>query len=210
MADSLFKANNLKAKFDLLNALCVGHTGGEDAYKTSLNEVIRDHKATEEGQKAKEMLAFLNGKNPALKAKGKGKKDEGEKTKKEKEAKQLFTDAKDGQHYVLVILSTADIKSSEVKSAVSDYHKKNHKLDKLFTASLLLDKNTQMLVVRRFKNADIAERYAKSVRKKPEQYLNNLDDNYRVFPISQNNYKSLLRSKKLDEYALFYEENYGK
>jgi len=204
MADSLFDANALRAKFDLLNALCVGRIDGEDAYKSSLNEVITKHKATEEGQKAKEILAFLEGKAP----KAKGKKDEGEKTKKEKDAKQLYTVNEKLQHYVLVILSTAQVKSSEVKGAVSNYHKENHKLDKLFTASLLLNKNTQMLVVRRFKNAEIAQRYAKSVRNKPAKYLNNLDEGYRVFPISQNNYKSLLRSKKLEEYAIFYEENY--
>lgn len=210
MADSLFGAANIiKAKFDLLNALCVGHTDGEDAYKASLNQVIKTHKATEEGQKAKEILAFLDGKAPPKDPKGKDKIEGGEKAKKEKEAKQLFTDNKEQQHYVLVILSNADIKSSEVKSAVSDYHKENHKLDKLFTASLLLNKNTQMLVIRRFKNAEIAERYAKSVRDKPGKYLNNIDGGYRVFPISQNNYKSLLRSKKLEEYALFYEENYN-
>ena len=209
MADSLFgAANEIAAKFDLLNALCVGHTEGEDAYKASLNQVITKHKTTEEGEKAKEILAFLEGKNPALVSKKDGKPDQGEKTKKEKEAKQLFSDNKDQQHYVLVILSSPDIKSSQVKSAVSDYHKEHHKLDKLFTASLLLDKNTQMLVVRRFKNADIAGRYVKSVRGKSKQYLNDIDDSYRVYAISQNNYKSLLRSKKLNEYALFYEENY--
>jgi len=207
MADSLFDANTLRAKFDLLNALCVGHTDGEDAYKASLNEVITKHKATDEGKKAEEILAFLEGKTPPKESKG-NKPDEGEKGKKEKEAKELYVVDEKMQHYVLVILSTAQVKSSEVKGAVSNYHKENHKLDKLFTASLLLNKNTQMLVVRRFKNADIAQRYAKSVRNKPAEYLNNLDEGYRVFPISQNNYKSLLRSKKLEEYAAFYAENY--
>ena len=207
MADSLFEANTLRAKFDLLNALCVGHTDGEDAYKTSLNEVITKHKATEEGKKAEEILAFLEGKTPPKKGKG-NKPDEGEKTKKEKEAKELYVMDEKMQHYVLVILSTAQVKSSEVKGAVSNYHKENHKLDKLFTASLLLNKNTQMLVIRRFKNANLAQRYAKSVRNKPAEYLNNLDEGYRVFPISQNNYKSLLRSKKLEEYATFCAENY--
>lgn len=208
MADSLFDANTLRAKFDLLNALCIGHTDGEDAYKASLNEVITKHKATDEGNKAQEILAFLEGKTPPKKGKDE-KPDEGEKAKKEKEAKQLYVTNEEMQHYVLVILSTAQVKSSEVKGAVSNYHKANHKLDKLFTASLLLNKNTQMLVIRRFKNAEIAQRYAKSVRNKPAEYLNNLDEGYRVFPISQNNYKSLLRSKKLEEYAAFYAENYN-
>ncbi len=208
MADSLFEANTLRAKFDLLNALCVGHTDGEDAYKASLNEVITKHKATDEGKKAEEILAFLEGKTPPKQGKG-NKPDEGEKGKKEKEAKELYVMDEEMQHYVLVILSTAQVKSSEVKGAVSNYHKEHHKLDKLFTASLLLNKNTQMLVIRRFKNADIAQRYAKSVSNKPAEYLNNLDEGYRVFPISQNNYKSLLRSKKLEEYAAFYAENYN-
>ncbi len=208
-ADSLFGNNNkIRPKFALLNALCVGHVDGVEAYKTSLNGVTTKFPMSEESEKAKEILAYLDGKSPnADKGKDAAGKD-GKDGKGKEEAKALFKEKKEEQHYILVILSSTELKSSEVKSAISDYHKKYHKLDKLFTASLLLNKNTQMMVIRRFKDAEVAETYAKSVRNRPLKYLKDLDDKYKVYPIAQTNYKALLRSKKLDAYIDFYNENY--
>lgn len=203
--DSLFGENNvIRPKFALLSALCLGNVDGVEAYKKALNNVTKEFPKTEESDKAKEILAYLDGKAPSDKGKGKEDKD----SKGKDEGKALYKETNEEQHYILVILSSVELKASEVKSAVSDYHKKYHKLDKLFTASLLLNKNTQMLVVRRFKNAEEGVKYAKSVRNRPLKYLKDLDDAYKVYPISQTNYKALLRSKKLGAYIDFFNENY--
>ena len=114
---------------------------------------------------------------------------------------------KEELHYILVTLNTPKIDLSEVRLSISNHHKKYYDSRNLLTASLKLDDSTQIMTIRRFKNVWNAEDYAKSARGNIE-YLGNLDKEYKVYPISRHNYKALLRSKKLEEYIDFYNENY--
>ena len=67
LADSEFKINPLKPKFDLLSAMILAKQNMLDEYVQALNKVIAKHSGTPEQTKAKELLENLNKSNLPMK-----------------------------------------------------------------------------------------------------------------------------------------------
>ena len=104
------------------------------------------------------------------------------------------------------------VTSNKARALVSDFNKKRY-AQKEFKAisSLPLDRENDipMLIVRDFSNADDAMKYYDVIAEFQDEFL---DDNfeYEVYAMSQRNYRELFKSKKVEEYKTFFEENYLK
>ncbi|MFT7452348.1 MAG: tetratricopeptide (TPR) repeat protein, partial [Patescibacteria group bacterium] len=194
-------SNIYQPKFGLLSAMSMGNLKGKEAYVKGLKEVIAKHPDTPEETRAKEILRLLNAdKNARDKKK---KKDKGSKSDFKLENLKL--------HYFIVALTGGkDVKLSDAKNKVSDYNRKYHKLDKLRISNVMLgsikDGGTPVLVIRRFKNKDDAMRYLDSASKNGDDFLK--DTPFEMYPITQFNYRLVLKEKSLENYKKFYEENY--
>ena len=195
-ANQLFGPNNVfNAKFALLNAMCLGNIKGKKDYIKSLKEVVAKYPTTSEQKRASEILRLLGEKAPI---RGKKKKDGASKYK--------LQDRK--VHYALVILKD-DKGLSPAKISVSNYNRKYNKLDKLRISNIYLDREakTPVLVIRRFKNRELAMNYYNGVKSNSKDFMDDKTD-YEVFVITQYNYREVLKAKKLEEYREFFEENY--
>ncbi len=195
--------NTFRPKFALLMALCTGNIDGKAAYVSALKQVVRKYPDTDEALKAKEYLSFL----------GEGTADTptiptAEPTQQDK--KGLFKIKPDDQHYVIVVLDDENAALDKVKAAISDYNKKYHELENLKISSLMLSVKAEsaVLIVRRFANEATALKYLKEVRGKKDEMLGGLDPNADIYPLSQANYKTLLRLRELEPFLEFCEENY--
>jgi hypothetical protein len=198
--------NVLMAKFTLLSALCVGNLQGNEAYCKSLGEVIARYPQTPEATRAKEIARLMN-------CKGFEVADEPKK-KSGQPIDDAFTREDDKLHYFLVALKGADVRLDDVKNAVSDYNRENHKLEQLRISNIFLGVDTEnpIVVIRKFDNKEQAMRYLNEVKNLPD-FLGESDKKKYIkefFVVTQENYRRVLKNKTLEGYREFFEENYLK
>jgi hypothetical protein len=198
--DKLFnpKENLMRAKFALLAAMCEGSLNGKGPYKIALNEVVKTYPETDESKTAANILKHL-GNDGTASAKPTTKKTDG-----------LFS-TEDGTHFFIAKYDPGVLSRNDITAKFSDYNKEFHSLERLRVNSIYLDLKTPVLVVKRFKSRDEAMEYYNSVMNgNIEKAMGNSLDNLKIIPtvISQDNYKTIVRKKVIDEYFIFFEETY--
>ncbi len=188
----------LQSKFILLDAFAVGKLEGEVAYKQALQKVSSAYPNSDEAKQAREMLRLLGGAVASLPG---GKEiDLGQ-----------FRPEKEAVHYVLVALNPS-VNVNIVNQIVTDFNNEFFKQSRLRTAPIYLgpDPNSRrpIIVVRRFKNeAEAIDYYQATIRNK-EKFIGGSE--YDVLPITQNNYRQVLRNKTVDGYKEFFQQMYLK
>ncbi len=189
--------NTLQPKFALLSSMCIGNLKGRSEYVKSLKEVVAKYPETPEQTRAKEILRLLGElkEDPAIPKEG----NSGGKFK--------LQDKK--VHYMIVVLKGGKIELGDAKIKVSNYNREYHKTDKLRISNIYLgaDTNTPILVIRRFKNKDKAVTYFKGIEANKKKFLGDNND-YEVFAVTQHNYREILKSKSIEGYREFFNENY--
>jgi tetratricopeptide (TPR) repeat protein len=201
-AGSLFGAQNKYVpKFALLGAMCMGSKEGKDAYIKALSDVITAYPNTPEQIKAREIMRFLGGDKDAFK------------TVQIEDVDKIYSKEDDKVHYVVVITyNLSEAENVNVKVSVSEYNKKNFKLERLQLgdASLNREDNSQIILIRKFENAQKAMEYHKKVMANQDEYISVKNINYDILPISQTNYRKMLSEGSAVGYRMFFEQNYLK
>lgn len=194
-----FGVNNLlMPKFDLLKAMSLGATLGQEAYVDALKYVVSRYPNTDEQRKANDMLLLL-GQGTTGKAYG----ESGLESAK-------FTLEDNALHFVVVYVSNQDeVSLNDTKVALAEFHTQFFKLDNLKMASLVFDpaKNNSLVLVRSFATKDKAMLYYQTALRNPKSFLP-AKAKYEVYPITQKNYREVIKSRSLEEYRTFFEKNY--
>ncbi len=193
----IFGKHPLKPKYALLMAISSGNTEGKEAYINNLKSLIATYPDTEEEKRAKEILRILGVRGATLPG---GVSDE--------EGTYDFELKESALHYVIIVFNQ-DIKLNQEKIVVSDYNRKYHKLDKIRISNVFLgEKNdTPVLVLRRFKDKENVMEYYNGVQKNIGEFIDSSID-YDVLPISQDNYRRVLKNKSVEGYLSFFQLNY--
>lgn len=196
---NIFGKHPLKPKYALLMAICSGNTEGKDTYIENLNSLIATYPNTEEETRAKEILRILGVRGAALPG---GTSDT--------EGEFDFEFNEKALHYVIIVFN-GDVKLNDHKIVVSDYNKKYHKLDKIRISNVFLgEKNdVPVLVLRRYKDVETAMEYYNGILKNSGEFIDRSIE-YSVLPISQDNYRKVLKNKTIVGYDTFFELNYLK
>ena len=197
--------NKLQPRFSLLSAMCVGNLKGKEEYVEALKDVIAKYPEAPEGTRAREILRLLGesvGSGP------------GQQRDLPAEAGQVgdFKVSDDQLHYVIIVFSN-DISLNDAKIVITDYNDKYHGPQKLRMNNIYLaegDSKHPLIAIRRFKDKTEAMIYYDTVKKNKKDFLDESKFNYEVLPISQDNYRELLKSKNLDQYLSFFTMNYLK
>jgi tetratricopeptide (TPR) repeat protein len=190
--------NKMAAKFSLLNAMSLGHTDGDEAYQNSLRELIVKYPNSPEQRKAAEILRFLTGDAFALDVNSSD------------DLINKFVAEDDKRHYVAVVLLTYEDEALQrSKIAASEYCKAFHKMDRLQFGEAILSKEeeTQLILVRSFDNLGKALDFYNGVIKNKEQFISSSIAKYDAFPITQRNYREMLRQKTHRNYKTWFEQN---
>ena len=209
--DSKFEMSTTYAsKFDLLSAMCLGHMRGRSEYIRSLREVIGRHKGTEESKRAKEILDVLGlYSDDSVKEKEQEKSEEEEKEDQDLNlVKHNFKYDPDNMHYVVVSYNSSSVSVNQAKIAFSNFNNKFFRLERLKVSNIFLDTSgeTPLLTVRKFKDAEKAKDYVNTLIEKNDEVLQG--KSFTAYPISQINYRELIRIKSVDTYEQFYREKY--
>lgn len=192
--------NELEPKFALLAAMCNGSLRGKPKYIEGLQTVVAQFPETPEATKAKEILRLLGAARSTLP--GRATVDE--------DATNNYKIEENALHYLLVVFNT-DVRLTDIQNEMSDYNKKYYQLEKFRYSQMFLGRNVQdgipVLVVRRFKNKQEGMKYYEAISNSRDEFVKSTSD-FDLFLVSQNNYRSILRSKSLAGYRSFFEKNY--
>lgn len=198
--DKFGAANAYQPKFALLAAMSTGNLEGKDAYMEALRGVVARYPDTDEQRRAREILRLLGETSANLPA---GAREEIEQFKVEDDA----------LHYVVIIFNSPDIDLNQNKIIVSDYNDKYHKLDRLRISNIYLGTDAEsrlpLLVLRRFKDKADAMKYYTGIQKNSKDFIPS-NVGHEIFPVTQNNYREILKEKSVDNYRAFFQLNYLK
>jgi tetratricopeptide (TPR) repeat protein len=196
--------NILRAKFALLNAMCVGKLKGADDYMHALREVVAKYPNTEEQTRAREILRLL------------GQKVQSDTTAvtQDSTSNKLGDEYKVDDadlHYVLIIMQTDKMSLTDAKNKASNFTAKYFQNDKLNIGNIVLGDNSNaqipVIVVRRFNNKSAAMKYFDGLKSNRKDFVEDLTW-YEVFAISQSNYRTLVKNRTIEPYRTFFMNNY--
>lgn len=191
--------HDLVAKYDLLEAMCIGHLKGKDSYVAALKTVVIKHINTPEQTKAREMLRFLRGDSEAF---------DGEISNEELED---FTRDDDKLHYIIISLFEADGNLvNEAKNSINLYNASKYKDRRIRSTSIYLNQKTKthLVLLRRFENKKVAMDYFVEISKDVDEFLNPAKFSYEIFAVNQKNYREIVKQKSIRTYRLFFETYY--
>jgi tetratricopeptide (TPR) repeat protein len=191
----LVSDNSYDARLALLRAMSLGSTQGREAYIKGLNEVISGYPGTPEHLKAKEIIRFLGGDNSAF--------------ANVQDVDKIYTHDPGALHYVAI--TTYDWPENELinfKIAISEYNKQNFKVERLQLgdASLNIQENIQIILIRKFENEEKSIEYYKKVMKDLKEFSGGTERSFDVLPISQNNYRKMISQYSTNSYRAFLEQ----
>jgi tetratricopeptide (TPR) repeat protein len=198
--------NPLMAKFALLSALCTGNLQGNEAYCKALSEVVARYPNSAEATRAKEISRLMSCKGFEV-AEVKNKPGSNEKIDED------FTLEDDKLHYFMIAI-TGDVRLDDVKAAVTDYNRENHKNEQLRISNIFLgtDTNVPIIVVRKFDNKQLAMKYYNEVKDAKDFLGETSKKTYQkeFLAVTQENYRRILKNKTLSGYREFFTNNYLK
>ena len=188
----------LRPRYDLLSAMVTGKLEGRAAYVTSLQQVVRNHDNAPEQSRAREILRLLGETGARLP----GRADTG--------GGGAFKESMDEIHYVLIVFSSPDALLNELKIELEDYNNQYHKLDRIRSTPIFIgrENETPVLVMRRFKNGREAMDYFRTTEQNRSEFLSGSGQSFEVYPISQSNYREVLKARSFAGYGPWFTENY--
>lgn len=197
--DTLFGPDNrLQAKFVLLRAMTTGNLEGKDAYIDALKDLVTKYPDTEEEKRAKEILRLLGDKSVAPKDLPNQNAEESE-----------FNLDPEGTHYVIINWSLTVVDLQNAQNEVNAFNRKYFKSDRLrLSSNIFLSVDVPLMVVRKFDTASKAMEYYNLIQKYQEEFLGKADAGLKVYPVTQQNYRVILKNRSLEAYDPFFLANY--
>ncbi|MDL2256032.1 hypothetical protein LJC38_05570, partial [Parabacteroides sp. OttesenSCG-928-K15] len=119
----------------------------------------------------------------------------------------LFMNERNAPHRMMLVFPTGSIDRNQLLFAVAAYNFANFLVKEVDLAFEEAGQVT-MLMITGFYNFDEIIQYYRMIHT-PQGYTQALNRDVSIFPISENNYETLMRGKTLDDYVTFFEENYG-
>ena len=202
------------AKFEMLNALCVGNSRDTAAFIAALQIVINDFPTSEVKPIAVEIIASLQKKKEEVKEGGEGanaEQSQGEEQSNSTIAKNnetIFVHNASETHMFLVLADKRVVKISELKNRLSDHDKKYFGTENLTVSAIPINENILLIGVSNFKDEAAAKAYLNTTKRNSLLYILLKKNGGNFFIISEGNYTRLYRSKDLEGYRKFYAKLY--
>ena len=115
----------------------------------------------------------------------------------------------DKLHYCIVVFRDQEMTLDEAKLKIAEFNKFHFKDLRLRISNLFLDpeSKTPIIVIRRFKDQANAMLYYNSTVEKPAGFLGKRTD-FDLYPVTQFNYREILKKRSLEDYDVFFIDNY--
>ncbi|MEY3010276.1 MAG: hypothetical protein RLZZ314_918 [Bacteroidota bacterium] len=199
-------ANQFACKYQLLRAQCVGgltsYTGDRTPYFEALQGVMGSCPETEEAAYAADILERLG---VAL--------AQTTTTPKEEEVgegggESPFLVQPNKEHYFAIFVPVGRGSGDEVKAKAADFNNEFYASKRLKVTSNLIDRSTQVVLVKSFRNTEEGMGYYNLFTGDRESLIDINSSGYDMVLISNENYVELFKNKDLRAYVMFFAEHY--
>jgi hypothetical protein len=113
------------------------------------------------------------------------------------------------EQYVAVVLPVQGTDINKTKATVSDFNAQYYNSNGLKVTNNLIDKTSHIVLIKSFTKIPDAQEYIGTLSSVDDPKLKELvDPKNKIFVISKSNYITLFKTKSLDLYLEFYEQNY--
>jgi tetratricopeptide (TPR) repeat protein len=209
--DTTFPGSPLLSKFALLNTLCGGHSGDTLKFKADLNNFIKMFPNSDEKAYALDVLAALDRKPHEVELKPKviafGEETPGEVPIDSIDISMYSYNDKQ-EHYYLIVVSTQKADANLIKFNISNFNLDNFSFLEFDISSIMLSANYSVIVVKKFKNMNMARNYMEWITPASEIFEGISSDSYRQYLISAPNFTKFYDDKNVARYQKFYNLNY--
>jgi len=203
-------SNRYIAKYHLLRAMAIAGKKDRPNFISALQEIVRKYPGTEEEVEAKRLLGILM-ESSADSAEGtKTEEETGEEELKPDKPKGDYVMKDDMDHYFAILVPNKGSTMSEHKAKVSDFNTEYFRSDPLKVTNSFIDSESQILLVRTFASKDKGMAYLNAF-KSEKNILSQLNEGgFETFIITSKNFATLFKTKDIEGYFDFFEENYLK
>ena len=193
----------LRARYDLLNAMVAGKLEGRAAYVSGLQQVIARYDNSKEQLRAREILRLLGESGARVPGKatvdGSGTGDGSP-----------FQATPDEIHYILIVFENTEARLNDLKVSLENFNQEYHGNERLRSTPIYIgrDNETPMLVMRRFRDGKAAMDYYVSTQQNSREFLADSGEGFVVLPVSQSNYREILKARSVAGYPAWFQANY--
>lgn len=192
---AVYRTTRVAAQFAYLHALSIGKTRPVAEFDNALKDVVTRFPGTNVSESAKEVIAkIVEMKNP-------------ETVKKDVEEEIYLRESRAKYFYVIAVDVSATTR--ETKLELSRFNQESFALENLVISGQMLDENTDMIIVKGFTDLPKVQGYEKTLNTKSAEVIKIPANNYFTFIISEKNFSTLLKDKKVKKYQEFYKKNYS-
>ena len=208
--------NVLKANFDFMRVLTVGRTKEQDVFKNALVVFMQnyaDHELSEAARNILEyygttdvdgLIADLQSRPAEDYTQSELERDSVEVSKPKEQF--VYNDAE--EHYYVIMLNPASLDVKRLSFEIRNFNIFNFSMRTFNVVNTTYDANTELITVRSFKNQRQSVNYSKMIANSEDVFSKLANVQYKVFVISIENFNKLQKQKNINDYMLFYNENY--
>jgi tetratricopeptide (TPR) repeat protein len=198
-ADTLHSRNPLMPRFAFIKALSIGRTQDIDAFERALTQVVIKYPKDPVKEKAQEMLDQI---------------------KKQKAGPQIavsdstdterpkFVFNENGEYYWITIVENGKGDINKFKTTLSDLNSQSFSTDDLHVSNVFLNSSQQLVTVKTFDGKVKAMNYYNFMKDKKDVFSSLAPGTFQTIVISADNYTIFYREKNIDEYKVFFTQNF--
>ena len=196
--------NAFLPKYYFVKALVIQEQRDAANYEKTLREIVAKYPLTEEGKKAKELLDAYN------KAKPKVETEQGESytDSSATTTASAFEYKEDSEHFFGFIFPNGEGNVNDIKGTIANFNTEYYSTNNLKITNSFINKDNQIVLIRSFPDKQKAMDFYTSFIINETILLKINEAGYDSFIISTKNFSTLFKSKDLDGYFTFFNENY--
>lgn len=209
-ANTNYKESDLLPKFNYLKTMATGHIKSVDVFKKELETFIAAYPKTEESEHAKEFLEMVKVQEVKI-ALGYELSEEDTLTVGEEiETTVNYVYKEFEKHLFFMIYAKKDVNFNQLNFSFVSFNVDFFLDDNLIISPEEFNNQYALILVKEFKNAELAKAYLSKINEEKERLLNEvISSDYRFLIISQSNYNLFIESKSLAGYLKFFQSNYS-
>lgn len=197
-----YPETKIEHRFALLSALCTGKLGTTEEFKLALEGVKGKYTNTESAVTADRLLKYMNGE-----ASG-NENNNGSLLNNVNGKVATFKYDPKAEHMFIIVVSDAAKKLDGAIAALNMFNDKNFQIKGLSVNNTLMGKNYQVLIIRKFNDAEDVMSYYKMFTSQGVLEKLNIGAPAKGFGISVLNYGVLFKQLNVDDYESFFKETY--
>ena len=207
----------LQSQYAYLRAIAAGQIYNQDTLIVGMTNIVKKYSQQPVAELARYYLANFTQEQIA-KALGIEKHDTAQQAElqeviqsESQKKSNAFVFNADEQHYVVLLVKTADLPLQTVKQNITNFNKTNFSLKKLTVSSFFIDNKRQMVTISKFDNSSDALDYY-NILLKDSMFQSDIESGtIEPFAMGSTNYTTFYNKRnERENYPAFFKENYLK